>query len=179
MIKKTIFFAFVMLASATMLAQTTITGVVKDAQTGETLLGANVKVSGKAIGTTTDFDGKFSLKVADAPPFTVEISMLGFKAVNVEITKNNQTVNVSLQEDATSLEEIVFSASRRKQKVQEAPASVSIITPKDILNSAAAVDPVMNLANIAGVQMQQQSANTINIECVQVREYLERLHFQY
>ena len=102
MIKKTIFFAFVMLASATMLAQTTITGVVKEATTGETLLGANIKVSGKAVGTTTDFDGKFSLKVADAPPFTVEISMLGFKAVNVEITKNNQTVNVSLQEDATS-----------------------------------------------------------------------------
>ena len=164
MIKKTIFFAFVMLASATMLAQTTITGVVKDAQTGETLLGANVKVAGKAIGTTTDFDGKFSLKVADTPPFTLEISMLGFKAVNVEITENNQTLDVSLKEDATSLEEIVFSASRRKQKVQEAPASVSIITPKDILNSAAAVDPVMNLANIAGVQMQQQSANSINIE---------------
>ena len=164
MIKKTIFFAFVMLASATMLAQTTVTGLVKDAQTGETLLGANVKVSGKAIGTTTDFDGKFLLKVNAAPPFTIEISMLGFKAVSVEITKNNQEVMVSLEEDATSLEEIVFSASRRRQKVQEAPASVSIITPKDILNSAAAVDPVMNLANIAGVQMQQQSANTINIE---------------
>ena len=164
MIKKTIFFAFVMLASATMLAQTTITGVVKDAQTGETLLGANVKVSGKAIGTTSDFDGKFLLKVNDAPPFTIEISMLGFKAVSVEITKNNQEVMVSLEEDSTSLEEIVFSASRRRQKVQEAPASVSIITPKDILNSAAVVDPVMNLANIAGVQIQQQSANSINIE---------------
>jgi hypothetical protein len=63
MIKKTIFFAFVMLASATMLAQTSVTGLVKDAQTGETLLGANVKVSDKAIGTTTDFDGKFSLKL--------------------------------------------------------------------------------------------------------------------
>ena len=164
MIKKTIFFAFVLLTSFTMLAQTTITGVVKDAKTGETLLGANVKVSGKALGTTTDFDGKFSLKVADAPPFTVEISMLGFVAVSVEITKNNQEVMVSLEEDATSLEEIVFSASRRRQKVQEAPASVSIITSKDILNSAAAVDPVMNLANIVGVQMQQQSANSINIE---------------
>ena len=164
MIKKTIFFAFVMLASATMLAQTTITGVVKDAQTGETLLGANIKVSGKAVGTTSDFDGKFLLKVNDAPPFTIEISMLGFKAVSVEITKNNQEVMVSLEEDSTSLEEIVFSASRRRQKVQEAPASVSIITPKDILNSAAVVDPVMNLANIAGVQIQQQSANSINIE---------------
>ena len=159
MIKKTIFFAFVLLTSFTMLAQTTITGVVKDAKTGETLLGANIKVSGKALGTTTDFDGKFSLKVADAPPFTVEISMLGFVAVSVEITKNNQEVMVSLEEDATSLEEIVFSASRRRQKVQEAPASVSIITSKDILNSAAAVDPIMNLANIVGVQMQQQSAN--------------------
>lgn len=164
MIKKTIFFAFVLLTGFTMLAQTTITGVVKDAQTGETLLGANVKVSGKAVGTTTDFDGKFSLKVADAPPFTIEISMLGFKAASVEITKNNQEVMVSLEEDATSLEEIVFSASRRKQKVQEAPASVSIITSKDILNSAAAVDPIMNLANIVGVQMQQQSANSVNIE---------------
>lgn len=153
-----------MLASATMLAQTTITGVVKDAQTGETLLGANIKVSGKAVGTTSDFDGKFLLKVNDAPPFTIEISMLGFKATNVEITKNNQEVMVSLQEDSTALEEIVFSASRRRQKVQEAPASVSIITPKDILNSAAVVDPVMNLANIAGVQIQQQSANSINIE---------------
>ena len=90
--------------------------------------------------------------------------MLGFKATNVEITKNNQEVMVSLQEDSTALEEIVFSASRRRQKVQEAPASVSIITPKDILNSAAVVDPVMNLANIAGVQIQQQSANSINIE---------------
>ena len=116
MIKKTIFFAFVMLASATMLAQTTITGVVKDAQTGETLLGANIKVSGKAVGTTSDFDGKFLLKVNDAPPFTIEISMLGFKAMNVEITKNNQEVMVSLQEDSTALEEIVFSASRRRQK---------------------------------------------------------------
>ena len=57
--------------------------------------------------------------------------MLRLSSLNA--AKNNQTVNVSLQEDATSLEEIVFSASRRKQKVQEAPASVSIITPKDIL----------------------------------------------
>ena len=68
MIKKTIFFAFVMLASATMLAQTTVTGLVKDAQTGETLLGANVKVSGKAIGTTTDFDGNYSIGAEEVDP---------------------------------------------------------------------------------------------------------------
>ena len=77
MIKKIIFFAFVMLSSAAMVAQTTITGVVKDSKTGETLLGANIKISGKSVGTTTNFDGDFSITVDDLPPFTIEISMLG------------------------------------------------------------------------------------------------------
>ena len=84
MIKKIIFFAFVMLGSITMVAQTTITGTVKDAKTGETLLGANIKISGKAVGTTTDYDGKFTLTVADQPPFTIEVSMLGFQTSKVE-----------------------------------------------------------------------------------------------
>ena len=122
MIKKTLFFTFVILFSAAMTAQTTVTGTVKDAKTGETLLGANVKVSGKAVGTTTDFEGNFILEVKDAPPFTLEISMLGFQMVEVAITENNQKVSVDLLEDSMALEEIVFSASRRRQKVQEAPA---------------------------------------------------------
>ena len=164
MIKKTLFFTFVILFSAAMTAQTTVTGTVKDAKTGETLLGANVKVSGKAVGTTTDFEGNFILEVKDAPPFTLEISMLGFQMVEVAITENNQKVSVDLLEDSMALEEIVFSASRRRQKVQEAPSSVSIITPKDIQNSANVVDPVRNLINVPGVQIQQQSANSINIE---------------
>ena len=42
-----------MFGSLAMVAQTTVTGTVKDASTGETLLGANVKVSRQAIGTTT------------------------------------------------------------------------------------------------------------------------------
>ena len=90
--------------------------------------------------------------------------MLGFQMVEVAITENNQKVSVDLLEDSMALEEIVFSASRRRQKVQEAPSSVSIITPKDIQNSANVVDPVRNLINVPGVQIQQQSANSINIE---------------
>ena len=164
MIKKTIFFALVLLFSTAMTAQTTISGTVKDAKTGETLLGANVKVSGKPVGTTTDFEGNFILNVKDAPPFSIEVSMLGFQMVKVDITENKQKVVVDLVEDATALEEIVFSASRRRQKVQEAPASVTVLTSKDIENSANVVDPVRNLINVPGVQLQQQSANSINIE---------------
>lgn len=164
MIKKILLFISLTFLSLSLQAQTVVTGEVKDAKTGERLLGANVKIIGKAIGTTTDFEGNFVLKTSETPPFTIEISMLGFINAEVEITQDNQKVAVALREDFTSLEEIVFSASRKKQKVQEAPASVSIITSKDILNSAAVVDPIMNLANIPGVQLQQQSVNTINIE---------------
>ena len=75
MIKKILFVAFIAFGSLAMVGQTTITGTVKDAKTGETLPGANIKVANKAVGTTTDFDGNFELKVTDNPPFTLEISM--------------------------------------------------------------------------------------------------------
>ena len=94
MIKKIIFIAFVMFSSTIMIAQTTITGTVKDAKTGETLLGASIKVTGKAVGTTTDFDGNFTLKVNETLPFTIEVSMLGFQTVKVERLAYNSRNNV-------------------------------------------------------------------------------------
>ena len=90
MIKKILLIAFIAFSSLAMVGQTTVTGTVKDAKTGETLPGANIKISRKAVGTTTDFDGNFVLQVTDNPPFTIEISMLGFQMVEVEITKTKQ-----------------------------------------------------------------------------------------
>ena len=53
MIKKILFIAFIAFGSLSMVAQTTISGTVKDAKTGEFLPGANVKVSRKSVGTST------------------------------------------------------------------------------------------------------------------------------
>ena len=66
MIKKILLFAVMAFSTIAMVAQTTVTGTVKDAKTGETLPGANVKISKKAVGTNTDFDGNFVLKTTDA-----------------------------------------------------------------------------------------------------------------
>ena len=46
-------------------AQRTISGVVTDSDTKESLIGANVLIKGTSTGTITDFDGKFSLQVPD------------------------------------------------------------------------------------------------------------------
>ncbi len=167
MTKKIIFFAFVMLSSIAMVAQTTITGVVKDAKTGETLLGANIKVSGKAVGTTTDFDGNFTLKVTDNPPFTIEVSMLGFQTVKVEITQNNQKVEVSLTENATALDEVVISASRTPERILESPVTVERLDARAIKNSTA---PSFydGLENLKGVDI---NTNSLTFKSVNTRGF--------
>ena len=146
-----------------LLAQTTISGTVNDADSNEPIPGVNLIVQGTSDGTNTDFDGNFSFSSNQALPFTVEISSIGFEPQSVEITSADQVLSISLS-PGQNLDEIVVSASRRPQKVQDAPASVSIITAKDIKNSADPVDPIRQLINIPGVQIQQQSANTLNIE---------------
>ena len=146
-----------------LLAQTTISGTVSNADTNEPIPGVNLIVQGTSEGSNSDFDGNFSFSSNQALPFTVEISSIGFAPQSVEVTSADQVLSVSLS-PGENLDEIVVSASRRPQKVQDAPASVSIITAKDIKNSADPIDPIRGLVNIPGVQIQQQSANTINIE---------------
>lgn len=162
-----IFFAFVMFCTTAMVAQTSITGTVKDAKTGETLLGANIKISRKAVGTTTDFDGNFTLKVADVPPFTIEVSMLGFKTEKVEITKNNQVVNVSLTENATSLDEVVISASRTPERILESPVTVERLDARAIKNTSS---PSFydGLENLKGVDI---NTNSLTFKSVNTRGF--------
>lgn len=99
-------FSLMLLASITLLAQSqkTITGTVTDASSNMPLPGANVIIQGTSSGTTTDFDGNFSLKV-DAEATTLVITYLGFKAQNVSIT--DTAINVALQPDDNALDEVI------------------------------------------------------------------------
>lgn len=167
MIKKILFLAFLLCSSVAVVAQTTVTGTVKDAKTGETLLGANIKVSGKALGTTTDFDGKFTLTVNQEPPFTIEISMLGFQTSKVEITKNNQDVTIDLKENATALDEVVISASRTPERILESPVTVERLDARAIKNSTAA-SFYDGLQNLKGVDI---NTNSLTFQSVNTRGF--------
>ncbi|MEG2067610.1 MAG: TonB-dependent receptor [Tannerellaceae bacterium] len=84
-------------------SERTIKGVVKDA-TGETIVGANVSVVGTTIGTITDMDGAFSLKVPAGA--TLKFSFIGYKDASIKIN-NQQTLNVVLKDDSQALDEVV------------------------------------------------------------------------
>lgn len=81
-----------------------VKGVVLDTQ-GEPVIGASVVVKGVPNGVITDFDGKFSIQnIPDDA--TIQISFVGYKTQNI-LVKGKNYFNITLQEDAEMLEEVV------------------------------------------------------------------------
>tara|TARA_B110000438_G_scaffold296490_1_gene341279 strand:- start:38 stop:2971 length:2934 start_codon:yes stop_codon:yes gene_type:complete len=144
-------------------SQSQISGSVTDLDGMENIPGVNVIIDGTNFGTVTDFNGNFVLNTDQDAPFTLVISYVGYSAERVNVTSNNQNINVSLSA-GQNLEEIIVSASKTPQKILEAPASVSVISTRTIENSANVTDPAALLTSTPGVQIQQQTANSLNIE---------------
>ena len=144
-------------------SQTLVSGSVMDADIMEPIPGVNVIIDGTNIGTVTDFDGNFVINTSQDAPLTLVISYVGYSAQRVSVTSSGQDINVSLSA-GQNLEEVVISASRRAQKITEAPASVSVISAREIENSAQVAEPSRILVSVPGVQIQQQTANSLNIE---------------
>ncbi|MFV0249300.1 MAG: carboxypeptidase-like regulatory domain-containing protein, partial [Tenacibaculum sp.] len=149
------------------LAQTTVTGIVNDATLGQPLPGANIKILRKALGTTTDFDGKFTLKVSEKPPFIIEISLIGYQEKRIEITKNNQNIEVSLLEMATSLDQVVVSASRTPERIMESPVTIERMDVRGIKNTPS---PTFYdaLENLKGVDI---NTNSITFKSINTRGF--------
>lgn len=117
-------------------AQTTVSGVVKDAESGEPLIGVSVAVKGTTSGGITDESGNFNFSTNARTPFTVVISSVGY--ANKEILVQNATeatnLSVDLSQSVILADEVVVSASRRAEKITESPATVNVITAQDIAN---------------------------------------------
>ena len=159
---KTAIFSLMLFVGNIAMAQSTISGSISDSDQ-QPLPGVNVVIDGTNTGASSDFDGNFSLNTSSEFPFSITISSIGFGSQTVEVTAADQEINITL-EAGQNLDEIIISASRRPQKIQEAPSSVSVISSRQIENSANVVDPIRNLVNIPGVQIQQNSVNSLNIE---------------
>jgi outer membrane receptor protein involved in Fe transport len=165
--KKLLSVCFALLVGTVMVAQTTVSGTVKEAKTGQPIPGANIKVVGKSMGTTADFDGNFSLKIAQNPPFTLEVSLIGYSSSKVEITKNDQVVNVELEESATALDEVVVSASRTPERILESPVTIERMDVREIKNTSS---PTFydGLENLKGVDV---NTNSLTFKSVNTRGF--------
>ncbi len=116
-------------------AQNTVSGSVKDSK-NEPIPGANIRVVGDAAGTVSDANGDFTLKTSKKPPFSIEISSVGYGTQTLQVTSNNQKVTATLADEDTKLDEIVVSASRAPERVKESAVTIERMTIKDIKKSA-------------------------------------------
>ncbi|MEE9373784.1 MAG: TonB-dependent receptor [Saprospiraceae bacterium] len=151
-----------MLMCTCLMAQNTVSGTISDVS-GEALIGANVIVKGTTDGAITDIDGSYEVTTSESFPFTLVFSFTGFSSTEMVVNNSSSNVNVVLQEGVLLGDDVVISASRRREKVQEAPASVSVISARK-LEATPQTDAARVLIDVPGVHIQQQSASRINIE---------------
>jgi len=163
---KTVLFLAVLLVATLGYSQTTIEGKVVD-QNNEPVPGANIVITGKAIGATADFDGNFILETSEVPPFQLSITSIGYSDESEEITLNNQTVTIVLTEAQTFLDEVVISASRTPERIFESPVTVERMGTETIKNTASS-DFYSGLENLKGVDV---NTNSLTFKSVNTRGF--------
>lgn len=134
-------------------AQTSVTGTVKDANGA--IPGANVIVKGSGQGTQAGADGGFSIRVND-PNAVLVFSFIGFKSQEVPVN-GRSVIDVILQQDATSLEEVVVVGygTQKRKDVTGSVASIDAetIRSRPITSAAEAIQ-----GRVPGVQVMNNSA---------------------
>ena len=132
-------------------AQKTVTGTVKDA-TGEPMIGVSILVDGTTIGGITDFDGNFTIK--DVPEKAIlKITYIGFKDQKISVADKN-SFNVTMEEDAASLDEVVV-VGYGTMKKKDLTGAVANVKTEDLQKVAGANALAAMQAKVPGVDLQQ------------------------
>ncbi len=106
-------------------AQSTATGTITD-DSGVPLIGVNVSVKGTSIGTTTDIDGKYSLKIPEGAT-QLEISYIGFETQTLDVSGGG-AANIVMSEGSSVLDEVVvtgLATSVKRSNLANSVASIS------------------------------------------------------
>lgn len=144
--------------------QLTVSGTVKD-NNGIPLAGASVVVKGTTRGTTTDFDGNFTI-AADGSAVLV-VSYIGYKTTEIPVN-NNTDISVSLEEDSAQLDEVVV-VGYGTQKKGEVTGSISTIGAEAIekIATSSSVDAIKG--QVAGVDIQANGGRPGENSTVRIR----------
>ncbi|MDH4295753.1 MAG: TonB-dependent receptor, partial [Cyclobacteriaceae bacterium] len=160
--KKVLVPILVLAGTTTLLAQTLISGTVKDGSTQAPLAGVNIVAQGTKQGTVTDSNGKYALNVNQSPPFTIVFSFTGFHTEKVVVTENNTANDLTMEEESILGQEVVVSASRMEESIMTSPVTIEKMDLISI-KQAATPDYFDALANMKGVQVTSSSLTNTSV----------------
>ena len=133
--------------------QIIVNGTVTDSK-GNPLPGASVIESGTDNGTTTDFDGNFSLTVDEENP-TLEVTFIGFVSQNV-LASGDSSINIMLMDDIAGLDEIVLTGYGSQNK-RDITSSISVLDLEGVSEKANVDVGQLLQARSAGVRVVQNT----------------------
>ena len=163
--KLSLVFALLLLGSAALWAQKTITGKVTD-DNGEALIGASILVKGTVKGTITDIEGSFTLAIPEGSN-VLQISYTGFKAQEVTLGSET-TLTIVMETDAIGLDETVvvaYGTQSNRFRVQ----SIGTVTAENIKNVPLLGPQQLLQGQVAGVQMTNMSGVLGSAAAIRVR----------
>lgn len=148
---------FILIAHLGLIGQNySVRGKVVSNSNKEEVIGATIQEKNTNNGTVSDIDGNFELSVSQSPA-TLVISFIGMKSIEVLVDRKSTTLNISLMDDATTLNEVIV-VGYGTQKKSDITGAVSKVD----IERATAV-PTTNIAEMlrgqaAGVQVTLGSA---------------------
>lgn len=119
-----------LLFSSAAMAQFTVSGTVTDAG-GEPLIGATVLAKGTSVGTITDIDGSFSLRVPDGTEALV-VSYTGYATAEVPVDANSTALIVVMKEDIAKLEEVIVTGLASGVKRSNSGNAITTISADEL-----------------------------------------------
>lgn len=128
-----------------------ITGTVVD-ESNTPIPGVSIIVQGTTMGTVTDIDGKFSLSASEGS--VLQVSFIGFGMQEFTVSGETSTLNIVLEEETESLEEVVV-IGYGVQKKETVTGALSTVNADEIVEQ-----PVSNISQALGGRLPGLISNT-------------------
>lgn len=135
-------------------AQEIIRGRILDGDRG--LPNVNVAIAGSTSGTATDLDGRFRLTTNEKPPVLLLISAIGYSDEQIEWGGGEEELTIVLEPVASSLDQVVISASRYGERIMEAPVAIYKLSGAK-LKQMGGVGAYESVESMRGIQAQKSS----------------------
>ncbi|MGH7450917.1 MAG: carboxypeptidase-like regulatory domain-containing protein, partial [bacterium] len=163
---------FCTVATAQQLA--TISGTVRDDETGNALVGCNIVIAGTTLGATTGAEGNFQLTGVPYGKAALVVSFVGYetKRREIEITQPNVQANFRLTPAAILGPAVTVVATRGRER--ETPAAFSTLTQNDIQARYAAQDVPVLLSELPSTKFYSESGNGVGYNYLSIRGFDQR-----
>jgi len=165
-LRQTFFFLFLCITSTSLAQESTLSGYIKDADSGETLIGASVFIPSLSVGTTSNEYGFYSITIPSGT-YKVEYSYIGFDTRITEVAlSGNLTKDVEMGEDIAQLTEIVVTSEAEDKNVSSTELSVNKLDIRTITKIPALlgeVDVIRSIQLLPGVSTVGEGATGFNV----------------